>query len=122
VRELQRQITALKRQIQNDRIASGPDALAARIQRLIRNTPARTGYDFEIWESDMTSPSSYRIRSDVVQRPIRSGTTTLESPNGMAYYLPSKHRFYIQWDSMGASTLHYYGPFDGDPVEVLGLK
>ena len=38
------------------------------------------------------------------------------------YYVPSKNQFYVQHDSVSSSTHTYYGPFSGDPKDVLGLS
>ena len=42
-------------------------------------------------------------------------------PQVTVYYLPAERRFYVQCDPLGTSTLHYYGPFQGNPTEVLKL-
>ena len=42
-------------------------------------------------------------------------------PDGTVYYNSWKNHFYIQHDPIGDGTLTYYGPFKGDPTEVLNL-
>jgi serine/threonine protein kinase len=91
------------------------------IKRLIRGKPVRTDYDFEIWEKVPGVAGEYRIRSDVQQFELKPDPFAPSSPMGRVYFLAASNRFYIQWDAPVASTLHYYGPFEGDPVKVLGL-
>jgi hypothetical protein len=66
----------------------------------------------------------YRLRADVVSIPImpaeKSGLDFV--PLGTVLYLPESKRFYIQWDSPFSSSLHYYGPFQGEPAVKLGLR
>ena len=94
------------------------------IQALIKNAPVTTSYLAELFELTPGTKSEYRVRSDVVSLPILpAGASSLNFvPLGHAFYLPAGKKFYIQWDGMGASTQHYYGPFHGDPAQVLGLQ
>jgi hypothetical protein len=55
----------------------------------------------------------------VAQYPLR-GAYSL-ALDATLYVLPDQKRFYIQWDDMGASTRHYYGPFDGEALQTLGI-
>ena len=40
---------------------------------------------------------------------------------GEVLYIPRLNRFYVQHDPLGSSTLTYYGPFEGEPWERLGI-
>jgi hypothetical protein len=92
------------------------------ITRLIVGVPALTGYDFEVWEKvPRGGEGEHRIRTDLRQFELKPEPFDPRGPRGAAYFLPASNRFYIQWDLPGTSTLHYYGPFEGDPVKVLGL-
>lgn len=66
----------------------------------------------DIFEQRPAGSGSYHMRQEVIQ--FQS-----HRPFGMVYWVPSKKHFYIQHDPMGSSTLHYYGPFKGNPREVL---
>ena len=96
----------------------------ARIEVLIKNAPVTTNYLAELFERTPGSQREYRLRSDVVSLPImRAEKSPLDFiPLGTVFYLPASKSFYIQWDSLGASTLHYYGPFYGEPASKLGLS
>jgi len=98
------------------------EGLRDRIEQLIKDAPMHTGYDFELWEEEPGAPGSYRLRRYVVRLPlpgaVGTGLTTL--PTGYVYSMLLRNRFYIQWDALGESALHYYGPFEGDPAKVLG--
>jgi hypothetical protein len=51
---------------------------------------------------------------------IAGGVTVIYGGfEGTVYYIPEKEVFYIRQDKLGSSTLTYYGPFDGDPHQVL---
>jgi hypothetical protein len=39
--------------------------------------------------------------------------------DGIVYYIPEKGIFYIRHDKLGSSTRTFYGPFNGDPKQVL---
>ncbi|HMP82256.1 MAG TPA: hypothetical protein PKA41_06050 [Verrucomicrobiota bacterium] len=111
-----------------ERAATSPEAsaenrfyLVERIERLIAGVTPRTGYDFEIWENTPGVAGEYRIRSNARQIPLWPEPFAADGKFGSVYFLTNKDRFYIQWDAAGASTLHYYGPFQGDPARLLGL-
>jgi WD40 repeat protein len=95
-----------------------------RLKFLIKNAPVTTSYLAELFELTPGSKSEYRFRSDVMTYPILPAEKSAMSfiPMGKVLYLPAGKKFYIQWDGIGASTLHYYGPFYGDPAVKLGLK
>ena len=95
--------------------------LPERIKQFLAGERATTGRGLEIWEQDPAG--TLVLRKDLVTTEIhQEGDTQGIWILGHVYYLKSANRFYIQWEGgMGASTLHYYGPFDGDPVKVLGL-
>jgi len=89
------------------------------ISLLIRNVPVATRYkDIEIFEPTPGVAGEWRIRPDVERFPLRYGPE-VTMPFGELYYLPQKNVCYIQWDPAGASTLHYYGPIEGRPNELL---
>ena len=110
--------------------ASLPEKLRAtkeqikRIELLIKDAPVTTGYLAELFELTPGSKGEYRLRADVVSLPILPAEKSqLDfAPLGVAFYLPAGKDFYVQWDGLVASTLHYYGPFYGNPVKVLGLR
>jgi hypothetical protein len=90
------------------------------VERFVRHAHAQTGFPPEIWER--VGEVGYRGRPGVIRIPLSraSGRAAMAaSRNG--FYLVASNRFFIQWDPPGASNSHYYGPFDGDPREVLGL-
>jgi hypothetical protein len=95
----------------------------AKIKQLIEKAPVTTGHLADLFERVPGSQGEYRLRSDVVSITIPSGSPGLEFvPAGRVFHLPTANTFYIQWDGMGASTFHYYGPFMGDPRTALGLS
>ncbi len=109
-----------------DRAASSTDSsdnLRQRIERLIQGAPVSSKYpEIAIFEQVAGTPGEYRIRADVARRTVLPDGGPLSFvPLGVVYYQTDQNRFYIQWDGMGASTLHYYGPFAGDPADVLGF-
>jgi len=65
----------------------------------------------DLWEERPPGSKSYEIRKDVV--------VTDHGVDGTVYYLPAKKVFYVQHDPAGSSQLTYYGPFAGDPRQVL---
>ena len=67
----------------------------------------------DLFMAEPPASQSYKIRADVVQ--------VYREIDGTVYHLPDKNRFYVQHDPMGSSTMTYYGPFDGDPTEVMNL-
>ena len=101
--------------------ATSSDAIHTRIEQLIRSGQVHTGYDFELFEKVPGMAGEYRIRPEAQRSPLISGSTDLLTPRGAVHHLPAQNRFYIQWDPLGTSTLHYYGPFEGNPAEVLSL-
>ncbi len=68
----------------------------------------------DLFEERPPGSKSYHIQKDVTA--IYSGL------DGTVYFIPGRNIFYVQHDLAGASTLHYYGPFDGDPYVVLKLQ
>ncbi|MHC4568629.1 MAG: HEAT repeat domain-containing protein, partial [Planctomycetota bacterium] len=68
----------------------------------------------DLFEARPPGSESYHIRKDV--------TVVYMGSDGTVYYVPKKNVFYVQHDLAGAGTLHYYGPFDGDPYVVLKLE
>ena len=68
----------------------------------------------DLFEERTKGSESYHIRKDVDV--VYSGL------DGTVYYIPKKRIFYVQHDKLGSSTLTYYGPFKGDPHQVLGLE
>jgi hypothetical protein len=84
----------------------------------LTNAPVTTDYSKlpDLFEARPAGSGSYHIRPDVVQ--IRGPGSV---PSSRIYYLPKKGCFYVQHDPIAASTLHYYGPFKGDPYRVLDL-
>ncbi|MHC4640007.1 MAG: M56 family metallopeptidase [Planctomycetota bacterium] len=68
----------------------------------------------DLFEARPPGSKSYHIRKDV--------TAVYSGLYGTVYYIPEKEIFYVQHDKMGSSTRTYYGPFNGDPHQVLGLE
>ena len=68
----------------------------------------------DIWEERPPGSKSYEIREDVIVIRLRNVFA-----DGTVYWMKSRNRFYVQRDPPGSSTLHYYGPFEGDPHQVL---
>ena len=64
----------------------------------------------DIWEPRPPGSHSYEVRSDVTITQPEMGTTI--------YFRPDKKLYVIQHDGIGASTLHFYGPFTGDPKDL----
>ena len=98
----------------------------AQVEALLKKGPVTENRLAEIWEHDETSGSSYRQRADVVAIPILPAEKSPLDiiPLGEVLHQISDTTFYIQWDAMGSSTHHYYGPYhDFDEItKVLGLK
>jgi len=67
-----------------------------------------------LFEERPLGSGSYHLRDDVAMIDDR--------PDRTVYYLVKDNVFYIQHDKIGSSTLHYYGPFEGDPYKTLDLK
>ena len=92
------------------------------IKLLIQGVPVATRYeDIEIFERTPGVAGDWRIRADVERFPLRYGPE-VTVPFGELYYLPKKDVCYIQWDPAGASTLHYYGPIEGSPKDLLAAS
>ncbi len=95
--------------------------LSERIRQFVAGEPSTTGFGLEIFQQNPAG--GMELRKDLVSTEIHQES----DPRGIlisghVYYLKSANRFYIQWEGgLGASTFHYYGPFEGDPVKVLGL-
>ncbi len=68
----------------------------------------------DLFEARPPGSKSYHRREDIDI--VYSGLV------GNVYYIPDKEIFYIQHDKLGASTLTYYGPFNGDPKQVLDIE
>jgi Tol biopolymer transport system component len=68
----------------------------------------------DLFEELPPGSKSYEIAKDVA--------VAYSGLDGTVYYIPEKEIFYIQHDKLGSSTLTYYGPFNGDPHQVLGLE
>jgi WD40 repeat protein len=94
------------------------------IQALLKDAPVTTAYLAELVKETPGTKGEFRLREDVVTIPIVLAERTRLGfiPLGKVYYLPASKGFYIQWDEIGASTLHYYGPFYGRRLEKLGLS
>ena len=93
-----------------------------RIQRFLDGEPSTTGTALEIWEQG--PDGKLALRGDLVRTAIPSAASANAptSSQGEIYYLKSADRFYLQWPGgLGAGAPHWYGPFAGDPVKVLGL-
>ena len=56
---------------------------------------------------------SYEIRPEV--RTVYTGL------DGTVYHIPNKGIFFVQHDPVGSSTLTFYGPFKGDPRDLMKL-
>ena len=94
-----------------------------RIELLIKDAPVTTELLAPLFETTPGPKSVTRIRAEVVAIPVMPAEKSgVDVPLGQVFDLPASKVFYIQWDAMGASTLHFYGPFDGDPAAKLGLK
>jgi beta-lactamase regulating signal transducer with metallopeptidase domain len=98
------------------------EAQTRAVERLIRDAPVSTGYSLEIWEETPGLKGDYRIRRDVIRLPLWrwKDAQGVEVKIGEIFQLTARNSFYVQWDAIGSSTLHYYGPFEGDPVKMLG--
>ncbi|UCG48508.1 MAG: hypothetical protein JSU94_01790 [Phycisphaerales bacterium] len=73
----------------------------------------RTGEPADLWEERPAGSGSYEIREQV--ECVYSGL------DGVVFHVPEKNCFYIERDPLGSSTLTFYGPFEGDPKQVLRL-
>ncbi|HDY65640.1 MAG TPA: redoxin domain-containing protein [Phycisphaerae bacterium] len=89
------------------------------VEALLKGAAVSTRYDeLEIFEQTGVA-GDYQIRHGIVRTPLRFAGRLL--PAGEIFYLPDKNIYYIQYDDAGASTLHYYGPFQGNP-KVLDFQ
>jgi len=70
----------------------------------------------DLFEERPPGSKSYHLRGDIVR--VQEPAVV---PCGEVFYIPRKKVFYVQYDPLGSSTLHYYGPFKGDPFEQLGI-
>ncbi len=86
---------------------------------LLKDAPVTTDIkSLEIFEKTPGMAGEYRIRKDVQRRELPIATEEKPFINSGIFYLPEKNVYYIQYDDAGASTLHYYGPFEGDPDKL----
>jgi hypothetical protein len=100
---------------------AGAVSVRDRIEQLIRSAPVTTNFDLEIWEPG--ARNAFTIRSNVVQLAYyNEGGLDSNSVFGMVYHLPAQNRFYVGWDAFRSEPRHYYGPFTGNPFEVLGAR
>jgi serine/threonine protein kinase len=115
-------IKGVLRQLELEHFVATKEQVAA-LEARIKKAPVTTGYLAELFELTPGSQSEYRLRADVVSIPILPAEKSALSfiPLGTVHYLPAGKKFYLQWDGIGASTLHYFGPFYGEPAKVLGL-
>lgn len=68
----------------------------------------------DIWEERPAGSRSYEVRADVTVIPANEWMVAAE-----IYWLRPANRFYVQYDSADSSIHHFYGPFQGDPNQVL---
>jgi len=100
-------------------------ALKIELDDLISNAskPLVIG-DPRLWVPDPTptDPDALSVRRDALHYFLSDGTESDERDTYSVdmYYVPSENRFYFRrMSAHGPSST--YGPFDGDPVTVLGL-
>jgi hypothetical protein len=75
-----------------------------------------SAYPWDIWEERPAGSGSYEVRADVTVIPPQR----YEVFNaGTIYWLRSANRFYVHYHPVSASTTYVYGPFEGDPNQVL---
>jgi tRNA A-37 threonylcarbamoyl transferase component Bud32/peroxiredoxin/Leucine-rich repeat (LRR) protein/multidrug resistance efflux pump len=92
-----------------------------RIKLLVQKAPVSTDISsLEIYEKTPGVAGDYHLREGVIRLPLKFEAHH-DAPDGCVFYLPERNRFYVQWDSLLASTRHFYGPFEGDPGKVLGI-
>jgi hypothetical protein len=96
-------------------------ALADRVAQFIQGAPVRTNQQFEVFQKSRRPSEGYRIRYNVKRFPLREPNALTNSNSGEVFYLSASNRFYVQWDSPNSTTLHYFGPFDGNPIVSLQL-
>ena len=105
-----------------DHASRRPYTLAERVEQFVHGAPVRTNQEFEVFQKSRRSSEGYRIRYNVKRLSLRDPNNTQTNSNsGEVLYLSTSNRFYVQWDSPNATTLHYYGPFDGNPIVSLQL-
>lgn len=102
--------------------ANVPSALEQRVMDMLADAPSSIDYkQVDIFELDPGTVSSYHLRDEVVRIPIMGTGPRFNYDAHNIFYLPSVNHFYIVWEGMGASTLHYHGPFEGNPYDMLGI-
>jgi hypothetical protein len=74
----------------------------------------------DLFEDQPSGSKSYHLRKDLKVLSIIEKENGI--PTAQVFEIPGKNTFYVQCDGMGASTLHYYGPFQGDPMKVMKLE
>ncbi len=97
--------------------------LSQRIAALTTGAPVTTKPVQELSIPDPTLPNTRVPRPDILQISLKDDTVTdpRDYATGTAYYLPVENRFYLVWEKAISSTIHWYGPFDGNPRDVLNL-
>ena len=68
----------------------------------------------DIWEAVPPESKSYEVRKDV--------RVTIAALDTTIYERPDLKKFWVQRDPPESSSHTYFGPFDGDPFEVLGIQ
>lgn len=66
-----------------------------------------------LWQEVPPGSKSYEMLDDV--------EVVYQGFDGAVFYRPDKNLFYVQSNPPGSSRLTYYGPFDGNPLNVLDL-
>lgn len=103
---------------------TGSKEQVARFELFLKKAPSTTKVSSiaDLYELEPGTEASYRLRKGIVTYPIVPGDEGFEIPLGTVYMVPQTNRFYVQWDRLGSSQRTYYGPFEGDPAAVLGLR
>jgi hypothetical protein len=100
-------------------------ALKIELDDLIRTAPKPLVIgDPRLWMPDPTpaDPDALSVRRDALHYFLSDGTESdaRDTYSVDVYYVPSENRFYFRrMSAHGPSST--YGPFDGDPVTMLGL-
>ena len=68
----------------------------------------------EIWVAVPVGSKSYEIRKDV--------RVTIATLDTTIYERPDLNQFWVQRDQVGSSFRTFFGPFNGDPFQVLGIQ
>ena len=68
----------------------------------------------EIWGAVPKGSQSYEVHNDV-----RVTNATLDTT---IYERPDLNQFWVQRDQVGSIFHTFFGPFDGDPFQVLGVS